>query len=213
MGAGSSIGALPSAADVPNFLRGVAPADVQSLVATLREREELASALQEHASTAGGSALWEDSTFHGDGALGPEVAERLMAKSPPTTPLGMGGGGQSVDWIWTSELLGSGEEPPVLFPKDRTPVASDVLEGNIGDCFLIAALSVIANSSTDQTLITRLFLGDTLEAGGPVGVQLFHDGRWTTVVVDQRLAARPLAMHGVEDVEGLTKPGLRMSWD
>ena len=160
--------------------------DLEAFAASLRERERLSDVIDEHRNNGGSS--WQDINFERRGALGPEMCDKLEKnRKDGPAPSSQE---DSVEWLLPADIVGD-EDPALskgalrLFPDGRSPEASDVLEGNIGDCFLIAALSVLANSQSDRSLIKRLFVNEPdLTGCGPVGVQFFHDGRWKTIFVD-----------------------------
>ncbi|CAL1138268.1 unnamed protein product, partial [Cladocopium goreaui] len=69
--------------------------------------------------------------------------------------------------------------------KDRGFLADDLLQGAVGDCWFLSALAVVAQR---PDLILRLFKGQTeTRQDGCYVVQLFLDGRWEEVVVDDQL--------------------------
>jgi hypothetical protein len=62
--------------------------------------------------------------------------------------------------------------------------ADDLLQGRVGDCWFLSALAVIAERSD---LIWRLFGNSTSLNFGCIAVNLFLDGYWKAVVVDNFL--------------------------
>jgi hypothetical protein len=74
------------------------------------------------------------------------------------------------------------DEPLTLFRGDPTP--GDVLEGALGDCFFISAVSVLCRR---PQLIRQLFISDGLSSEGVYAIRLFLDGRWRVVVIDDML--------------------------
>ena len=154
-----------------------------------------AAAFERAESEVQAGAEWTDSEWPAtNAALGDLVAAKFAGASSEG-PSSRGGTdddaastGSSVAWRWPEEFVDAAESgAPVLFEGD--PAANDVLEGRLGDCFLIAAMSVIAASHPE--LIRRLFVREALEPGAPVGVRLFVDGQWQVVLVDQRVPVGP----------------------
>lgn len=63
--------------------------------------------------------------------------------------------------------------------------AEDLRQGGVGDCWFMSALAVIAER---PDLILRLFGGETSRnPGGCYQMQLFLDGEWQAVMIDDRL--------------------------
>jgi len=85
--------------------------------------------------------------------------------------------GRELVWVPASMLL-SGD------PRQRTPLfcdinPSDVRQGEIGDCWLIAAISCIANFPEE---VEELFVDE----GGSPSVRAASDGRYTLRLFDHR---------------------------
>ncbi|CAE7188437.1 CAPN15, partial [Symbiodinium microadriaticum] len=75
------------------------------------------------------------------------------------------------------------------------------MEGAVGDCWFLSALAVIAER---PDLILRLFRGETTtQRSGRYEVQLFLEGKWTTVVVDDQLPCIGSAAQRRPDGSGL----------
>ena len=157
---------------------GLIPSSVlRNLAASCHEDADLLKA-----QTAGNA--FQDISFEGPSALGDATDAKF----------GLANGSDSgIDWVDPRTFVGA-DEGPVLFGPSG-PVSSDVLEGSIGDCFLIAAVSVLAGVDGGN-LIRRLFVpmssaGDgALKGTTAIGVRFFHDNRWTTIVVDSRVPAK-----------------------
>eukprot|EP00439_Symbiodinium_sp_Y106_P075922 s2048_g15.t1 len=79
--------------------------------------------------------------------------------------------------------------------------ADDLLQGAVGDCWFLSALAVIAER---PDLILRLFRGETMtQRSGRYEVQLFLEGKWSTVVVDDQLPCIGSAAQRRPDGSGL----------
>jgi hypothetical protein len=80
-------------------------------------------------------------------------------------------------WSRISDL----SKAPKLF--DDHAAANDVIQGALGDCWFLGAMSIVA---TRPELIRPLFHGSHLEMGVFV-VKLFFEGRWQHIVLDEYL--------------------------
>ncbi|CAJ1327846.1 unnamed protein product, partial [Effrenium voratum] len=75
--------------------------------------------------------------------------------------------------------------PDFVLVRDYGFRAQDLLQGAVGDCWFLSALAVVAQR---PDLILRLFRGQTAtRRDGRYSVQLFLNGRWREVVVDDQL--------------------------
>ncbi|CAE7548171.1 sol [Symbiodinium natans] len=73
--------------------------------------------------------------------------------------------------------------------------------GAVGDCWFLSALAVVAER---PDLVLRLFRGETAtQRSGRYEVQLFLDGKWTSVVVDDQLPCVGAANQRRPDGSGL----------
>jgi hypothetical protein len=75
--------------------------------------------------------------------------------------------------------------PEFVLVSDYGFRAEDLRQGGVGDCWFMSALAVVAER---PDLILRLFGGETAKnAAGCYKLQLFLDGEWQSVLIDDRL--------------------------
>ena len=87
---------------------------------------------------------------------------------------------KDVLWKRPSEWMEDGATP-VLFAADPTP--STIVQGAIGDCYFIAAVSLLAGQQAGST-IRSLFVDTETSAQGVYTCRFFHNGAWKVVIVD-----------------------------
>jgi len=170
----------------------------------------LASALS---SPSGTSPSAEVLTGGDNSAQGCAAADASVAQlSPPTAVVGapfvdrefpvggaaLGGGSCGTTrpvWKRPSEFLRPADGAPVLFATDPSP--GDVLEGALGNCFFIAAVSVLCQR---PDMVRALFMPggaeNTADRSGRYAVRFFRDGKWLTVCVDDQLPCHPSQLPG-----------------
>ncbi|SPQ95524.1 Calpain catalytic domain-containing protein [Plasmodiophora brassicae] len=92
-----------------------------------------------------------------------------------------------VHWRRVSELSSTS----TLFGDVIDP--SSVRQGRIGDCFFIAALSLLCSK---PDAIRRLFVTPDINPEGLYCIQFFKQGRWQRVVIDDYLPVRRVVTKG-----------------
>jgi hypothetical protein len=83
-------------------------------------------------------------------------------------------------------------ERPQLFyddPDDESgeggAEANDIIQGSLGDCYLLSALSILC-TTRESNLVVKLFVcqDEELFHAGLVGVRFYKDCKWWHVAVD-----------------------------
>lgn len=92
------------------------------------------------------------------------------------------GGAQGVEWRRASDIGAvSGQSlSTVVFADDLDP--DDIVQGQVGDCYFLAALASLASAENDH-LLKDLIIEDGMDMG-IFGIKLFMNGHWVTVIVD-----------------------------
>ena len=140
-----------------------------------------------------GGALWEDKVFTAQG-------DRCIYL--PRGSVAQYNGGKKIRWLRPSEIKGSSAD--IAFIKDGTE-AGDVTQGELGDCYLLGAMSAIA--AKDQ--LKRLVRSDAEVASdlakGFISFTLYSFGEWVEVSVDTLLpcteAGDPIFAHSKDPTE------------
>jgi hypothetical protein len=68
-----------------------------------------------------------------------------------------------------------------IFPPNG-PIAADVCQGELGDCWFLCVVAVLAE--VQPNLIRSLFLLKEVNPEGVFGLKLWKDGNWTAVLID-----------------------------
>ena len=130
------------------------------------------------------SGLFRDSEF-------PATAASLFRDPSAPWPGHPSPNGGGVRWLRPHEICAAvGAEPPRLFVDASD--SSDVVQGLLGDCWLLSAIAVIAPR---PELLQHVFAFSAVSNGrsGSFSAQLWVRGRWERVTVDDRL---PCDAHG-----------------
>lgn len=76
-------------------------------------------------------------------------------------------------WARASEFASTTTKPLAVFQESVKP--TDIMQGDLGDCYLLSALSSMAEK---PGLIERLFETKEVSLLGIYSVWLCHDGEW-----------------------------------
>ncbi|CAF4269699.1 unnamed protein product [Rotaria sp. Silwood2] len=102
---------------------------------------------------------------------------------PPTRQsIGFGSFNQVSQWLRISNVAPSSESdrklPWTLF---SSPGPSDIQQGALGNCWLVAALALV---SEQPRLLHHILLTKTVNSEGVYLVRICHNGLWKTIIVD-----------------------------
>ena len=96
-----------------------------------------------------------------------------------------------IEWKRPHEMYGGicADERPAAFVGDIDP--EDVAQGNLGNCYFLAAIAALATQGRDDTELEDVLIKDLIveegAAQGLYGVKFYINGRWRTVVIDDLL--------------------------
>ncbi|CAF1038399.1 unnamed protein product [Adineta steineri] len=92
----------------------------------------------------------------------------------------------NIQWLRPDQIIPEEWEENVRtqWAVYRDPKPNDVLQGTLGDCWFITALSVLAE---EPEYLTRVLITKQYNYEGIYCVRLCKDGEWTQVLVDDRL--------------------------
>jgi hypothetical protein len=132
-----------------------------------------------------GGALWEDRAFSAQGDRALYLPRGSTARY---------NGGQKIKWLRPNEMTGAGSS--VDFIRDGAE-SGDVIQGELGDCYLLGAMSSIASAG----LLKRLVRNDQEVAAdlakGFITFTLYTFGDWVEVSVDTLLPVGPVRIEPV----------------
>ncbi|XP_052077598.1 calpain-15-like [Mytilus californianus] len=89
-------------------------------------------------------------------------------------------GGSNIKWKRLKDVKDDGKDPIHWKVYDK-PTANDIMQGEIGNCWFICALAVVAER---QKLVERIVVTKNYCPEGAYVVRLCKDGIWKTVVLD-----------------------------
>ena len=124
--------------------------------------------------------LWSDPDFPADEAslyMDPINEPDYVKKDDP------------IEWKRPHEIYQHAQESPMMVKDGFSP--GDVKQGDLGDCWLIGALTVLA---TNSKLLDNLIVADGIQWGFAV-FRFFKNGKWQYVIVDTRLPCYSVNKH------------------
>jgi len=151
--------------------------------------------VREQASRSPGGQLWVDPEFKEDGAL------YRRASAGGGAPKITFNGGRPIQWLRPHELKGA-SPGDIELVKDGVS-SGDVIQGELGDCYLLGAMSSIAAAThrgVPGALLKRLIKTGSAElALGFVTFEMYSFGEWVETTVDTLLpcdeSGAPLFAH------------------
>ncbi|VDI46453.1 calpain-15 [Mytilus galloprovincialis] len=97
-----------------------------------------------------------------------------LFKNPPP-------GGSNIKWLRLKDVKDVEGKGPIDWKVYDKPTANDIMQGEIGNCWFICALAVVAER---QKLVERIVVTKDYCPEGAYVVRLCKDGIWKTVVLD-----------------------------
>ena len=85
------------------------------------------------------------------------------------------------NWIRANDIESLNDDEGKLAVFQNRVEPSDIKQGELGDCYFLSTLSVLAEK---QSRIKRLFLTDRQNKYGIYGVRICKNGEWRDVVID-----------------------------
>eukprot|EP00753_Platysulcus_tardus_P015043 PLAT4738.1.p2 GENE.PLAT4738.1~~PLAT4738.1.p2 ORF type:complete len:574 (-),score=302.24 PLAT4738.1:105-1790(-) len=135
--------------------------------------------------------LWEDAAFPANGD-----SLYVDGTRPPRGALPA----DLVDWNRINQGEIEGCDTPVTFADGSS--AGDVIQGQLGDCWFLGALSVVAMR---ESLLKKVFVSDRNRAKGIYTLKFNKDGIWRYVHIDDRIpcdrGGKPLYAKGKDPNE------------
>ncbi|XP_052077597.1 calpain-15-like [Mytilus californianus] len=90
-------------------------------------------------------------------------------------------GGSNIKWLRLKDVKDMDWKGPIHWKVYDKPTANDIVQGEIGNCWFICALAVVAER---KNLVERIVVTKDYCPEGAYVVRLCKDGIWKTVVLD-----------------------------
>ncbi|CAF0780594.1 unnamed protein product [Adineta steineri] len=101
---------------------------------------------------------------------------------PSDRSIGIGSFDNISQWLRISDVAPLPDDPPNLpWTIFSSPQPSDIQQGVLGDCWLVAALALI---SERPRLLEHILLTKQINSQGVYLVRICHNGLWKTIIVD-----------------------------
>jgi hypothetical protein len=91
-------------------------------------------------------------------------------------------------WMRLSDLAAATSSTLEIFPGGSASniSASQIVQGNQGDCYLNSVLATLAQNEQQRELLNNLFVVKEVNAQGIYAVKLWSAGKWRNIIMDDR---------------------------
>ena len=100
----------------------------------------------------------------------------------PPTPVSVGDRDRTISqWLRICDIVGEKEDEEKTWTMTLNPQPSDIRQGYLGNCWLMAALTLITQQ---PRMLSHILLTSTVNKEGIYLVRICHNGLWKTVLLD-----------------------------